>query len=58
MRKNVIIIFMVFYVGICIGQSTITNTSQEPDENVNTANNITKINLFNIDFNGEKFQLI
>lgn len=39
------------------GQSSDSFTSQESDENENTTNNTTKLNLFNIDFDGGKIPI-
>lgn len=39
------------------GQDVETNTTAEYNDNVNTSNNFTKINLFNIDYNGEKIPI-
>jgi YD repeat-containing protein len=52
MKKIYPIIFMMVFIKIN-AQMSDTFTTIEYNDNVSTQNNITKINLFNIDFNGE-----
>ncbi|MDI1257050.1 MAG: hypothetical protein PSV16_13215 [Flavobacterium sp.] len=54
MKKMYVIFLMLSCIKIS-AQMSDTFTSLEYNENVSTQNNTTKINLFNIDFNGEKF---
>lgn len=51
--KNILFFIMITCCFKMVGQSSINNTTQESDENVNTANNMTKINLYNINLDGE-----
>ena len=55
--KNLYIIIILISISIN-AQSTLLNTTEEYNDNVNTSNNFTKINLFDIDYNGEKIPII
>lgn len=54
-------IFITLVVLVCnctlFGQSTLNSTTEEYDNNVDTQNNSTTINLFNIEYNGSKIPI-
>lgn len=56
MKHKLLIIILLTSISKIIGQSEV-HTTQEINENVNTTNNLTKINLFTIDFNETKIPI-
>lgn len=57
MRNYYKMLFVFFYIIKAEAQKSDTFNSMEFNENVSTQNNTTQINLFNIDFNGEKIPI-
>lgn len=58
MKNKILIIILFLALSINAQEfSTQTNTSESSDEVISTENNITRINLFNIDYNDQKIPI-